>query len=110
MGKHENDCLCCRLAGEVAVALEEAADCAKFLAPLRSKLLAIADVPDFAVLPEALPPLVHTLGLIQRYSRHFSRPTRLLPIVRRVANVLIIRAKSFVPGNISRGTQNVLET
>ena len=90
----------CRLAGEVAKASEEAADCVRFLKPLRAHLTKITEMTDFAALPDTFGPLMQIMLLIWRHSKYFNTPAKLLALVRRIGNALITQAKEFLPGEV----------
>ena len=87
-----------RLSKEVGTALGEAADCVRFLRPLRPHVLKITDCLDLLALPEAFGPLMQTLLLIWRHSRCFNSSAKLLSLMRRLVNALITQVHQFLPG------------
>ncbi len=78
--------------------MEVARDCVRFLKPLRPHILKITDCQDFVALPESFGPLMQTMLLVWRHSRHFKTATKLLALMKRLANALIGQAHLFLPG------------
>lgn len=87
-----------RYSEEVANALAEAADCVKFLRPLRPLIERFVDAADFASLAETFGPLMQTMLLVWTHSKHFNTHAKLLALTRRLANVLITHARTYLPG------------
>lgn len=90
--------LTARLSREVTSALEEAADCVRFLKPLRPLVQQIVEPSDFTALLEVFGPLMQTMLLIWTHSRHFNSPVKLLALMRRLCNALVVHARAYMPG------------
>jgi dynein heavy chain, axonemal len=61
-------------------------------------LARLASCPDFGALPAAFPPLMHTLLLVWRHSRHYNTPARLGVLLRQIANAVIASARAQLSG------------
>ena len=92
--------LACRLSQEVAIALEEASDCVRFLKPLKLHILRVTECPEFSSLPEVFGALMQTMLLVWRHSKYFNTSAKLLALLRRLGNSLLSQAKQYAPGLI----------
>ena len=70
------------------------------LEPLRPHLLALTS-DDFASLPQRFGPLMHTVMLIWKHSRHYNSAARLVVLLRQICNDVIVAAYS----SLRRGGQ-----
>lgn len=61
-------------------------------------LARLSSAPDFGALPAAFPPLMHTLLLVWRHSRHYNTPSRLSVLLQQVANAVIAAARGQLSG------------
>ena len=61
------------------------------LEPLRPHLLALTS-DDFASLPQRFGPLMHTVMLIWKHSRHYNSAARLVVLLRQICNDVIVAA------------------
>ena len=85
-----------KLCKELFHARAEANDNVKFLAPLRKWVEQLEDCTDYGTLPEAYPPVVHTILLIWKGSGHYNTPTRLVVLVREVCNALVAQSQQYL--------------
>lgn len=88
-----------RLCREVAAARVEANDNVKFLAPLQRYFEKLNMADEFPVLVELFKPIIHTLMLIWKHSKHYNTAARLVVLMREISNDLIMQACKFVEGN-----------
>lgn len=83
----------------MAAARVEANDNVKFLAPLQKYFEKLNMADDFPQLVELFKPIIHTLMLIWKHSKHYNTAARLVVLMREISNDLIMQACKFVEGN-----------
>lgn len=74
---------------DVEAALAEAADNARFLAPLRPHLERLSLMDDFVALAELFKPIMHTVLLIWKHSGHYRSTPRMTTLLQEICNDLI---------------------
>lgn len=86
-----------RLFHEVEAARFEANDNVKFLKPLKKYLEKLNMLDEFTALVDLFKPIMHTLLLIWKGSKHYGSP-RFVTLVTEICNDLIMQACKFIPG------------
>lgn len=86
-----------RLFHEVELARAEANDNVKFLKPLKKYLEKLNMLDEFTALVELFKPIIHTLMLIWKGSKHYGSP-RFVTLMVEICNDLIMQACKFIPG------------
>lgn len=88
-----------RLQREVEEAREEANNNVHFLATLAGPIKGLmADNANFEEIDKKFGPLMHTILLIWKYSRHYKTPAKLAVLIREICNTVINQAMKFIPG------------
>lgn len=79
---------------DVEAALAEAADNARFLAPLRPQLEKLSVMDDFVALAELFKPIMHTVLLVWKHSGHYQSTPRMTTLLQEVCNDLIAQVRA----------------
>ena len=92
--------LCCgaRIAKEVVVAQKGAADTVRWLAPLQPLLDKVAQSDDFPALTQEFGRLMQMLLLVWTHAKYYATYARLLTLLRRISDVLIVQTAVYLPG------------
>jgi dynein heavy chain len=85
-----------RLCEDVGKARVEANDNVRFLKPLDPYFQKLSFGDEFPALTELFRPIMHSVLLVWKHSRHYNAPGRVVVLVREICNDLIAQSRAFV--------------
>lgn len=99
-----------RLCKEVAAACTEANDNKKYLSTLEPLLVALTSSHELAQLTELFRPVMHTILLIWKHSKHYNTPPRLVVLMREICNDLIDQVRECTTSLCHRSRRTLQPT